>query len=118
MSGTGKGNPDSPVVSTVNSPIVSCVDKRYVAPLGVLMESLAVTHGLAVGELRLVVGYRDLEAAQCREIRARAACLELAVELRRAPEQVPFPVHGWMSDAVYLRLALPQILPGEPVRCI
>jgi UDP-D-galactose:(glucosyl)LPS alpha-1,3-D-galactosyltransferase len=85
-----------------------------VTPLGVLMESLAIAHGAAIGELRLVVGHRDLDAAQCREIEDTATSIGLSVEVRRMPRQARFPVSGWVSEAVYLRLALPELLPGEP----
>jgi UDP-D-galactose:(glucosyl)LPS alpha-1,3-D-galactosyltransferase len=94
-------------------PIVCGVDYRYVPGLAALMESMAVAHGDARGQLRMVIAHRDLGATDCREIDRRAARLGLSVDFRVVRLARSLPVSGWVSDAVYLRLGLPELLPDE-----
>jgi lipopolysaccharide biosynthesis glycosyltransferase len=59
--------------------------------------------------------YRRLTQASRRRIRFHALRLGLQVELRasgRADD--PYPVSDWVTDAVYLRLAISDVLAGVP----
>ncbi|MEU7894228.1 glycosyltransferase family 8 protein [Nonomuraea sp. NPDC049152] len=95
-------------------PIVCGVDERYARPLCVLMESLAAAHGPDAG-LRLIVLHHDLGEQASLAIDRNAARLGLAAELRQVRQAAGgYPVSGWVSDAVYLRLAIGDVI-DEPV---
>jgi lipopolysaccharide biosynthesis glycosyltransferase len=96
-------------------PIVCAVDGRYVRALCVLMQSLSMAHGDETADLRLVVLYRRLGEAGRRRIRFHANRLGLQVELCAARPTHSYPVWGWVTDATYARLAIPDALPDDPV---
>lgn len=85
-------------------PIVCCIDDRYVRPLSVLMESLA-----AVPEnsgLRILVLHENLSAASRELVRRHGGRLGVDVGLRQVKPPASGPVSGWVSEAVYLRVAI------------
>src|SRR5690348_15739689 len=96
------------------APIVCAVDDRYVTPLCVLMQSLSVAH--PGRSLQVIVMHQGLSEASQRRIRWHADRLGLDVGLRLAPGVDPrYPVSLWVTDATYLRLALPEVVPDAPV---
>lgn len=96
-------------------PLVCAADRRYLEPLLVLMTSIARSHPAEVAaELRVIVLHHDLPAAQITVIRRHADTVGLAVDVREAlPAPEPFPVTGWVSPAVYLRLQIPDVIADE-----
>ncbi|MCG5215486.1 glycosyltransferase family 8 protein [Streptosporangium soli] len=95
-------------------PIVCGVDDGYVLPLRVMMESLAVAHDDCLDELRLFVLHSGLDDGLARLIRADARRLGLWLELRTVlAGRIRHPVSGWVSEAVYLRLAIGEALREE-----
>ncbi len=98
------------------APIVCGVDDRYLRPLGALMRSLAATHSEDRRQLRLIVLHRGLSAAARAWIGEEGAGLGLVVQIREVPDRAwrRHPVSGWVSEAVYLRLAVAEALPDEP----
>jgi len=98
-------------------PIVSAVDDRYTGPLCVLMQSLAAAGAAAAGDPRLLVLHRDLSEASRRRILGHGSRLGFAVELRAVPRAAEgYPVLRWATEAMYLRLAIPEVVPdGEVV---
>jgi UDP-D-galactose:(glucosyl)LPS alpha-1,3-D-galactosyltransferase len=96
------------------APIVCAVDDRYVTPLCVLMQSLAAAH--PGRSLQVIVMHQGLNGASQRRIRWHADRLGLDVSLRQAPGVDPrYPVSMWVTNATYLRLALPEVVPEAPV---
>jgi UDP-D-galactose:(glucosyl)LPS alpha-1,3-D-galactosyltransferase len=95
-------------------PIVCAVDDRYISPLCVFMQSLAVAHpGLP---LHVIVMHQGLTDGNCHRVRFHAERLGLRMELRTAPGVDPrYPVSMWVTDATYLRLALPEVVTDYPV---
>ncbi|MCT9080449.1 glycosyltransferase family 8 protein [Streptomyces fulvoviolaceus] len=93
-------------------PIVVGVDDHYLLPLGTMMQSLAVAHLDDLAELRLIVLHEQLSPSGQDTVHRLADSLGLSVELRRLPARasVGFPVSGWISSAVYLRLAVPHTI--------
>jgi lipopolysaccharide biosynthesis glycosyltransferase len=85
-------------------PVTCCIDDRYVRPLTVLMESAAAVPGNA--GLRLLVIHDNLAGQARRRLRRHGDRLGIEVSLRPAARQVTGPVSGWVSGAVYLRLAI------------
>src|SRR5262249_49174543 len=98
------------------APIVCGIDDRYLRPLGALMRSLAATHSEDRRQLRLIVLHRGLSAAAGAWIGEEGAGLGLVVQIREVPDRawLRYPVSGWVSEAVYLRLAVAEALPDEP----
>jgi lipopolysaccharide biosynthesis glycosyltransferase len=96
------GKPDLP-------PVVCAVDDRYVGPLCVFMQSLAAAHP---GQpLRVIVMHQGLTGGNRRRILFHAGRLGLRADLRLAPGVDPrYPVNMWVTDATYLRLALPEVV--------
>jgi lipopolysaccharide biosynthesis glycosyltransferase len=78
------------------------------------MQSLVMAHAEGTADLRLVVLHRRLPEAGRRRIRFHAQRLGLQVELFAARRTYPYPVWGWVSDATYARLAIPDALPDVP----
>jgi UDP-D-galactose:(glucosyl)LPS alpha-1,3-D-galactosyltransferase len=75
------------------------------------MQSLATVHEEARTGLRLVVIHRNLSEVGCQRIRFHASRLGLRVELRAAGSAgTAYPVFGWVTDAVYVRLAIPEVV--------
>ena len=101
--------PETPVLP----PIVCAVDDNYISPLCVFMQSLSQAHpGLP---LRLIVMHQGLTEQSCRRIGFHAARLGLRAELRAAPGVDPrYPVSMWVTNATYLRLALPEVVTDHP----
>ncbi|WP_158647375.1 glycosyltransferase family 8 protein [Actinoplanes sp. ATCC 53533] len=96
-------------------PIVCGVDQRYLVALGALMASIAAAHPGAVSQLRLIVLHHGLGRADRAVIVRWAAELGLAVQVRSVTDVADrYPVSGWVSAAVYLRLAIPEVLGEEP----
>ena len=96
-------------------PIVCGVDQRYLVALGALMASIAAAHPGTVSQLRLIVLHHGLGRADRAMIVRQAAQLGLAVQIRSVTDVADrYPVSGWVSVAVYLRLAIAQVLGGEP----
>jgi lipopolysaccharide biosynthesis glycosyltransferase len=97
-------------------PVVCAVDDAYVGALCVLLQSLATARADGAADLRLIVIYRRLTEANRRRIEFHARRLGLHVELcttGRADD--PYPVSDWVTDAVYLRLAIPDALSDIPL---
>lgn len=106
---------DGTAAGSALPPVVCAVDERYHGALCVLMESLAVAHGAAVAELRMIVLHQGLSAAGQRRIRRQAEDIGLPLELRVVPPPAArFPVSGWVSDAAYLRLFIGEAIPDHP----
>lgn len=96
-------------------PIVCGVDDRYTQTLCVLFESLAAAHPTCTADLRLIVLHCQLSNSSQRRIRFHAERLGLPVQLRAVPApDYRYPVSGWVSDAVYLRLSIPDAVGDEP----
>ncbi len=94
--------------------IVTGVDDGYVTPLRVLIESLASSHGTAVTRLEMVVLHASLAPEKRDQLTMDAARVGLSLEFRAVrPTEHAFPVSGWVSDAVYLRLAMGEALPEK-----
>src|SRR5437763_506350 len=102
--GDGVNAPVSAPADGPLPPIVCGIDERYLTPLGALMHSIAAAHPDSRGQLRMIVVYQHLREGHRREIDARARRLGLFVELRHCRPGRRYPVSGWVSDAVYLRL--------------
>lgn len=103
-------------MSDLNSlpPLVCGVDDGYARPLRTLMRSIAAAHRGAVEELRLIVLDQQISELNRRAILRVADQIGLATELRRAPVTDPcYPVSDWVSGAVYVRLAIPEVVPDE-----
>lgn len=92
--------------------IVTGVDDGYATPLRVLIESLASAHGKAVTRLEMVVLHASLASEKRDQLKVDAARVGLSLEFRAVhATEHEFPVSGWVSDAVYLRLAIGEALP-------
>jgi UDP-D-galactose:(glucosyl)LPS alpha-1,3-D-galactosyltransferase len=95
-------------------PIVCGVDQNYLAPLHALMSSLAVAHPEARARPRLIVLHQQLAASCQLEVVRRADALGLEVDLREvAPPDDRYPLSGWISNAVYLRLSVADAIDDE-----
>jgi len=88
--------------------VTCCIDDRYVRPLTVLMESAAATPGNA--GLRLLVIHDDLAGQAQKLLLRHGDRLGIQVSLRPVARQISGPVSGWVSSAVYLRLAISDTL--------
>ena len=93
---------------TGRSPIVCCVDDRYVLPLCVLMESLAAVPGHA--GLRMQVLHQGISRASRGRLGFHAGRLGIALEARQVEAATSAPASGWVSEAVYLRLEIGDAL--------
>ncbi len=92
--------------------IVTSVDDGYATPLRVLIESTAASHGEAVTGLHIVVLHANLSSKKRDQLQVDAARVGLSLEFRAVrPTEQAFPISGWVSDAVYLRLAMGEALP-------
>lgn len=97
-------------------PIVCGIDNAYVVPLCALMASIAAIHAPEAERPRMIVLHTAMSRSADRTVTSCGELLGLDVELRRVPS-VParYPVTGWVSAAAYLRLALPEAVPDQPV---
>lgn len=97
-------------------PIVCGVDDAYVLPLCALAASIAAAHPPGARPWMIVL-HRALSASGRRAVRACADLHGLRMELRQVPasRRTPYPVTGWVSEAVYLRLAIGDAVADEPV---
>lgn len=96
-------------------PLVCGIDESYVVPLRALMQSLVLSHLDDHADLRLIVLHQDLSRASQLAIRRHAQRIGLSAELREVPAtRERLPVSGWISEAVYLRLAIGEMLADEP----
>jgi lipopolysaccharide biosynthesis glycosyltransferase len=95
--------------------LVCAADRRYLEPLLVLMASITRSHSAeVVAALRMIVLHHDLPAGQITVIHQHADRMGLAVDVRQAPPAPEtFPVTGWASKAVYLRLQIPDVIADE-----
>lgn len=99
---------------TVGAAIVCGVDENYAFALRTLIRSIAVAHGPATAELRLIVLDQGLTAASRAAILAEGECADLPVRIRLAPAVDPaYPVSHWISSAVYARLSIPEVVDDE-----
>ncbi|MEV8476218.1 glycosyltransferase family 8 protein [Streptomyces sp. NPDC051173] len=97
-------------------PIVCGVDASYVVPLRALMSSLVTTHAYDHGDLRLIVLHDQLPEAARADILRHARQIGLSTQLRAVPAApVRGPVSGWVSEAVYLRLSIAEVIGDERV---
>jgi lipopolysaccharide biosynthesis glycosyltransferase len=97
-------------------PLVCGVDERYTRPLCATMASIAEAHPRIADRPRLIVLHQRLAAAAQQRILGHADRIGLTVELRTVPPPAGrYPVSGWVSDAVYLRLSIAEAIPEEPV---
>lgn len=95
-------------------PIVCAVDDGYALPLRALMESIAAAHRRCLEGLRLIVLHHRLAAVGQDLLLRHADALGLPIQLRAVPAPNHlYPVSGWVSDAVYLRLSIGEVLPDE-----
>jgi lipopolysaccharide biosynthesis glycosyltransferase len=101
-----------PSRGAVLPPIVCGIDDRYVASLCALMASIAAAHPDGGGRPRMVVAHSQLSDAGHRTVVEYAERLAVNVQVRAVPGAL---VSGWVSQAAYLRLALPEVVPDEPV---
>jgi len=95
-------------MSLLLPPVVCCIDDGYVRPLTVLMESLAAIRQNC--GVRLLVIYENLTASSRGLLQRHGDQLGIDVGLRRAWPAAAGPVSGWVSRAVYLRLAIGETL--------
>ncbi|AXG81941.1 glycosyltransferase family 8 protein [Streptomyces paludis] len=94
--------------------LVCGVDDGYARPLRTLMRSIAAAHPGTLDELRLIVLDQRIGSANRQAILRDAEHLGLHTELRPVPLTDPrYPVSDWVSAAVYVRLAIPQVVPDE-----
>jgi lipopolysaccharide biosynthesis glycosyltransferase len=102
-------------VSTV--PIVCGIDDAYVMPLCALAASVAAAHPDPATRPRMIVLHSGLSPSSCRAVAICGERLRLELQLRRVPADrgARFPVTGWASPAVYLRLAIGDLAADEPV---
>ncbi|GAA1439088.1 glycosyltransferase family 8 protein [Nocardiopsis tropica] len=105
---------NQPQVLPALAPIVCGVDDGYTEPLCTMVTSLAAAHPAGLAGLRMVVLHHRLSAASAARIEACAHRVGLAVRLCEVGD-FNGPVTGWVSSAVYLRLAIDQVLGDEPV---
>jgi lipopolysaccharide biosynthesis glycosyltransferase len=96
------------VISAGDPPIVCCVDDRYVLPLCVLMESLAAVSGHA--GLRMLVLHQGISRASQGRLAFHAGRLGLDLEARPVEAAASAAASGWVSEAVYLRLEIGDVL--------
>jgi UDP-D-galactose:(glucosyl)LPS alpha-1,3-D-galactosyltransferase len=101
-------------ISTV--PIVCGIDDAYVAPLCALATSIAAAHTDGTTRPRMIVLHRELSPSSCRTVTSCGEQLGLELQLRQVTldRRTRFPVTGWVSSAVYLRLAIPEVIADEP----
>lgn len=95
-----------------DTPLVCTLDDRYVQPLMVMWQSLAARpehHGL-----RVAVVHHGLSGASRVRLRRHADRLGLDVTFHYADQAHAGPVSGWVTDAVYLRLSLGDVLADAP----
>jgi lipopolysaccharide biosynthesis glycosyltransferase len=93
---------------TGRSPVVCCVDGRYVLPLCVLMESMAAAPGHA--GLRMQVLHHGISGASRGRLAFHAGRLGIELEARQVEAGTSAPASGWVSEAVYLRLEIGEAL--------
>jgi len=104
------------LLSAPTVPIVCGIDDAYVEPLCALAASVAAAHPDAITRPRMIVLHGGLSASGSRAVTVCAERLGTNLQLRRVPaDRVRFPVTGWASPAVYLRLAIPEMVAEEPV---
>lgn len=93
-------------------PIVCGVDRAYLPPFLTMIASLSRSHADGAASLRLVVLHDELTARDRQDVLDAAARAGLPAELRHvAPRRNDWPVSGWVSPAVYLRLTATDSLP-------
>ncbi|WP_256790323.1 MULTISPECIES: glycosyltransferase family 8 protein [Frankia] len=90
------------------TPIVCCLDDRYARPLCVLMESLNATG--AHSDVQVLVLHDELAAASRERVRWHADRLSVNIAFHQVVPSAAGPVSGWVSAAVYLRLAIGDTL--------
>ena len=102
-------------VTTRPLPALVCgVDDGYARPLRTLMHSIAAAHPGTVEKLRLIVLDQEINETNRQAILREADNLGLRTELRTVPRTDPrYPVSDWVSAAVYVRLAIPEVIPDE-----
>lgn len=102
-------------ITTRPLPALVCgVDDGYARPLRTLMHSIGAAHPGAVEGLRLIVLDQEISEDNRQAILRDADHLGLRTELRLAPRTDPhYPVSDWVSGAVYVRLAIPEVIPDE-----
>ncbi|MDG4834866.1 glycosyltransferase family 8 protein [Solwaraspora sp. WMMD1047] len=112
---TTAGTSGVPGPSRSLPPIVCGVDHRYALPLTALMRSLAAVESETTEALRIIVLHGGLDSASQKMIGYTADEVGLTLEFRRVTgADAAYPVSGWISDAVYLRLAIADTILDEP----
>lgn len=103
------------MASQVLAPIVCAVDERYLVGVCALMRSLGA-HYRGEEPLRLIVLADGLTVAGSALLTDVGRSSRLAVEVRRVEESLVRRgwASGWVSDAVYLRLVIPDVIADEP----
>lgn len=100
---------------THRPPIVCAIDENYIRPLSALMTSLAQAHPGRSDRPEMIVLHQGLTKQTQLKLLRHANLLGLEIELRQVPPpDIRFPVSGWVSDAVYLRLSIIDALPDVP----
>ncbi|MGH3566296.1 MAG: glycosyltransferase family 8 protein [Pseudonocardia sp.] len=93
-------------------PIVCGLDRAYLPPFLTMITSLSRSHGAAVASLWLVILHDELTPHDRQAVLDTAARAGLSAELRQvATRHEEWPVSGWVSPAVYLRLTAAESLP-------
>lgn len=91
-------------------PIVCGVDDQYAGPLQTLMRSIAAAHP-GDAALRMIVIHSDLSDGLRRQIASLADRTGLALDFFKV-DSAGHPVSKWISQAAYLRLAIPEAASG------
>jgi lipopolysaccharide biosynthesis glycosyltransferase len=97
---------------TPAAPVVCGVDEGYVLPFRVLLRSIAAAHPLGSAP-RVIALHRGLACEARTVLHTEAEHLGLDFCMCETSGARPgYPVSGWVSDAVYLRLEIPDVLDG------
>lgn len=93
-------------------PIVCGVDDQYAGVLQTLMRSIAAVHSGHAAALRMIVIHSDLSDAPRRQIASLAERIGLGLDFFQVDSAGDHPVSKWISQAAYLRLAIPEAASG------
>jgi lipopolysaccharide biosynthesis glycosyltransferase len=104
-------NGDKEFQAMPHPPIVCGVDDQYADVLQALIRSIAAVHGSGVAELRMIVLHTQLTRPRQQSIAATAEQVGLDLDFF-AVDAASHPVSKWISEAAYLRLAIPEAATG------
>jgi lipopolysaccharide biosynthesis glycosyltransferase len=95
--------------------VVFGIDGGYVQPLCVALVSVWEAHHRRGPLPEAVILHADLDALAREPIERLAGILGISLEFVRVSSMRAAPVTGWWSAAIYLRLAIPDVLGAERV---